>query len=85
MKAKLAKEAELLADISKAFAESLDLEETLASILRSLDTHLKLRRGTIALLDAETETINTRVPRPWPATKLARASRAWWSRAAKRS
>ena len=61
MKAKLAKEAELLADISKAFAESLDLEETLASILRSLDTHLKLRRGTIALLDAETETINTRV------------------------
>jgi Nif-specific regulatory protein len=61
MKANLVKEAELLGDISKAFAESLDLEETLASILRSLDTHLKLRRGTIALLDPETETINTRV------------------------
>ena len=61
MKAKLVKEAELLGDISKAFAESLDLEETLASILRSLDTHLKLRRGTIALLDPETEMINTRV------------------------
>ncbi len=51
----------MLGDISKAFAESLDLEETLASILRSLDTHLKLRRGTIALLDPETEMINTRV------------------------
>ena len=61
MKAKLVKESELLGDISKAFAESLDLEETLASILRSLDTHLKLRRGTIALLDPETEMINTRV------------------------
>jgi len=61
MKAKLAREAELLGDISKAFAESLDLEETLASILRSLDTHLKLRRGTIALLDPDTETINPAV------------------------
>ncbi|MHC4352044.1 MAG: sigma 54-interacting transcriptional regulator [Planctomycetota bacterium] len=61
MKAKLAREAELLGDISKAFAESLDLEETLASILRSLDTHLKLRRGTIALLDPETEMINPAV------------------------
>ncbi|MHC4118631.1 MAG: sigma 54-interacting transcriptional regulator [Planctomycetota bacterium] len=61
MKAKLAREAELLGDISKAFAESLDLEQTLASILKSLDTHLKLRRGTIALLDPDTETINVRV------------------------
>lgn len=61
MKAELAKEAELLSDISKALAESLDLEETLASILRSLDTHLRLRRGTIALLDPGTETINVRV------------------------
>ena len=61
MKAKLAKEAELLSDISKAFAESLDLAETLASILRSLDTHLKLRRGTIALLDPETEMIDVKV------------------------
>ena len=61
MKAKLAREAELLGDISKAFAESLDLEETLASILKSLDTHLKLRRGTITLLDPQTETINVKV------------------------
>jgi Nif-specific regulatory protein len=61
MKARLAKEVELLSDISKALAESLDLEETLTSILKSFDTHLKLRRGTITLLDPETETINVRL------------------------
>ena len=61
MKAELAKEVELLSDISKALAESLDLEETLTSILKSFDTHLKLRRGTITLLDPDTETINVRV------------------------
>ena len=61
MKARLAKEVELLSDISKALAESLDLEETLMSILKSFDTHLKLRRGTITLLDPDTETINVRL------------------------
>ena len=61
MKARLAKEVELLSDISKALAESLDLEETLTSILKSFDTHLKLRRGTITLLDPDTETINVRL------------------------
>ena len=61
MKARLAKEVELLSDISKALAESLDLEETLMSILKSFDTHLKLRRGMITLLDPETETINVRL------------------------
>jgi len=61
MKAILAKEVELLSDISKSFAESLDLEETLTSILKSLDTHLKLRRGMITLLDPDTETINIRI------------------------
>jgi Nif-specific regulatory protein len=61
MKTKSATEAELLSDISKAFAESLDLEETLRSIFKSLDTHLKLRRGTIALFDPESETINIKV------------------------
>jgi Nif-specific regulatory protein len=61
MKAKLAREVQLLSDISQAFAESLDLEETLKSIFKSLDTHLKLRRGTITLLDPETETINIKV------------------------
>ncbi len=71
MKAKLAKEVELLSDISKTFAESLDLEETLMSILKSFDTHLKLRRGTITLLDPETETINVRL-----AHGLSRRSRS---------
>jgi len=61
MKARLAKEVELLSDISKALAESLDLEKTLMSILKSFDTHLKLRRGTITLLDPDTETINVRL------------------------
>jgi Nif-specific regulatory protein len=61
MKAKSAAQVQLLSDIAKAFAESLHLEETLKSILKSLDTHLKWRRGTITLLDAETETINIKV------------------------
>jgi Nif-specific regulatory protein len=61
MKVKLAGEVQLLSDISKAFAESLHLEATLKSILKSLDTHLKLQRGTITLLDPETETINIKV------------------------
>jgi len=61
MKARLEKEVRLLSDISKAFAESLDLEDTLKSILKSLDAYLKLRRGTITLLDPETETIRIKV------------------------
>jgi len=61
MKATFATEVQLLSDIAKAFAESLNLEETLKSILTLLDTHLKLRRGTITLLDPDTETINIKV------------------------
>ena len=61
MKAKQSAEVRLLSDVAKAFAESLDLEETLKSILKSLDTHLKLRRGTITLLDPQTETLTIRV------------------------
>jgi Nif-specific regulatory protein len=61
MKAKFATEVELLSDIAQAFAESLHLEETLQHILRSLDTHLKLQRGTITLLDLDTETIQIKV------------------------
>ncbi|MBN1359516.1 MAG: sigma 54-interacting transcriptional regulator [Sedimentisphaerales bacterium] len=61
MKTRFAAEVQLLSDVAKVFAESLDLEETLKSILRSLDTHLRLRRGTITLLDSETETINIKV------------------------
>ncbi len=61
MKAKRAKEVELLSDISRDFSESRDLEETLKFILKSFDTHLNLRRGTITLLDPQTEMINVRV------------------------
>jgi len=61
MKAKVAPEVELLSAVATAFAESLNLEETLKNILRSLDTHLKLQRGTITLLDPQTETIKIKV------------------------
>jgi Nif-specific regulatory protein len=61
MKTKTATEVRLLSDISEAFAESLDLEETLKSMLKSLDIYLKLRRGTITLLDPDTERINIKV------------------------
>ena len=58
---RLPKHFGLLEDIARTFAESLDLEETLNGILKLLDTHLKLRRGTITLLDPRTETINISV------------------------
>jgi len=57
----LSKEVQLLGDMARVFAESLDLELTLKAILKSLDTHLKLQRGTITLLEPETETINIKV------------------------
>jgi Nif-specific regulatory protein len=61
MRAKPAKEVQLLNDIAKGLAESLDLQQTLRSILKSLDTHLKLQRGTITLLNPDTETINIEI------------------------
>jgi len=61
MASRLPKEVELLSDISKALAESLDLELTLESILRLLEEHMRLRRGTINILDPDTETISIRV------------------------
>jgi Nif-specific regulatory protein len=61
MKAQTAVEVQLLSDVAKAFAESLDLEATLQSILKSLDTHLKLQRGTVTLYNPETETIEIKV------------------------
>jgi len=54
-------EVQLLSDVAQALAESLDLEETLKSILKSLETHLKLRRGTITLRDADTEKLEIKV------------------------
>ncbi|MHC5191974.1 MAG: hypothetical protein ACYSOP_07315, partial [Planctomycetota bacterium] len=61
MAKKLAKEVEILADVAKGFAESLDLEATLESILHALETHVKLERGAITLLDSESETISIKV------------------------
>lgn len=58
MAKKLAQEVGLLADVAKALAESLDLKATLGSILNTLETHLKLERGAISLLDPDSETIN---------------------------
>ncbi len=61
MAKKLAKEVEILADVAKAFAESLDLKATLGSIFHALETYVKLERGAIALLDPESETISIKV------------------------
>jgi Nif-specific regulatory protein len=61
MGTKPAREVQLLSDIAKGLAESLDLQQTLHSILKSLDTHLKLQRGTITLLNPDTETINIEI------------------------
>ncbi len=58
---KVDKEVELLSDVASAFAESFDLEATLEMILKSLESHLELQRGAIALFSAETETIDIRI------------------------
>lgn len=55
------KEVQLLSDAARGLAESLDLKQTLYSILKSLDTYLELQRGTITLLDPDTETINIEI------------------------
>ena len=52
---------ELLQEIAHAFSESLDIKITLESVLKLLDKHLKLNRGTITILDPDTETINISV------------------------
>ena len=57
----MAKEVGLLADVAKAFAESLNLEATLESILHALEVHVHLERGAITLLDAEREMIPIKV------------------------
>ena len=61
MKVNVEKEVALLSEMAQVFSESLDLETTLESVLKLLETHLKMRRGTITLLDPETETINIKV------------------------
>ena len=57
----MARDVEVLSDVARAFTNSLSLETTLKSLLKTLDTHLKLQRGTITLLNPETETINIEV------------------------
>ncbi|MFA5423919.1 MAG: sigma 54-interacting transcriptional regulator [Phycisphaerae bacterium] len=74
MKVKQNKEFELLSDIATAFAVSLDLEQTLKTMLKLLDTHLKLRRGTITLLDQDSETINIRVAHGLSEKSMSRGS-----------
>jgi Nif-specific regulatory protein len=61
MREKPVKEVQLLGDIAKGLAESLDLQQTLSSILKLLDDYLKLQRGTITLLNPDTETINIEI------------------------
>ena len=73
-KAKPAAEVQLLSDVAKAFADSLNLEETLKSILKSLDTHLKLQRGMITLLNLEMETIEIKVAHGLSERSRSRAS-----------
>ena len=73
-KEKFAAEVQLLGDVAQAFAESLDLEATLKNILKSLDTHLKLQRGTITLLNPETETIEVKVAHGLSERSRSRAS-----------
>jgi len=58
---KLDREVDLLADVAKAFAMSLNLEATLESILKSMDSFLKLERGLITLLDPLSEMIDIKV------------------------
>lgn len=48
---------EILAEVARAFAESLDLEVTIRSILKRLHTHLGLQRGTVTLLEESTNSI----------------------------
>ena len=61
MAKKTMRDIDVLGDMAGAFAESLNLEETLESILKTLDTHLRLQRGTITLFDPQSETIKTEV------------------------
>ena len=60
-KKRLNTDIEVLSEVAKALSESLDLEVALNSTLHWLDTHLDLQRGTITLLDQDTEKINIEV------------------------
>ena len=52
------KQIELLHEVSKAMTKKLDLNSSLQSILSLLEKFLNMKRGTIVLLDEETNIIN---------------------------
>ena len=54
---KIEKQFELLHSVARILAESLDLKVTMDSILHLLSKYTQMNRGTITLLDPETETI----------------------------
>jgi len=56
-KSKIEKQFVLLNEVARILAESLDLKVTMESILHLLSEHMQMNRGTITLLDTETETI----------------------------
>ncbi|MFA5929221.1 MAG: sigma 54-interacting transcriptional regulator, partial [Candidatus Margulisiibacteriota bacterium] len=51
-------QVDLLYEIAQVFSASLEMNETLESVLKLLDKHLHLTRGTVTILDPDTETIN---------------------------
>jgi len=55
------KEVEFLSELAKVFSGTLDLQASLEAVLQLLESNLGLRRGTITLFDAETETISIKV------------------------
>jgi len=57
----ITRDVEVLSDVARAFTDSLHLKNTLESLLKTLDTHLKLQRGTITLLNPDTEMIDIQV------------------------
>ncbi|AQQ72365.1 Nif-specific regulatory protein [Limihaloglobus sulfuriphilus] len=61
MPAALPKEVKLLSDIASALASTQELNQTLERILCLLDTHLGLQRGSVYLLNKETEQLELMV------------------------
>ncbi|MGE4286307.1 MAG: sigma 54-interacting transcriptional regulator [Phycisphaerae bacterium] len=55
------RETELLSRIARALAESLVLNQTLKRVLEALEVHMGLLKGTINLLDLDSETIKIAV------------------------
>lgn len=58
---KVEKQFILLHEVAKILAESLDLRVTMDSILNLLSKYMKMNKGTITLLDPQTETITIEV------------------------